>query len=755
VTVTPSKHSTPMTRTRNLAAAASVFTAVLATVPAAAQTAPGSSALSQTAVTTVAPAVAPGDLRARLAGTPPKIDGALDDEIWSAAPLQLDRWMSYNPLRGEPERQRTEVWIGYDRNAIYFAFRCHDPEPDRIRTTISRRDTVWNDDWVGVSLDSSRAGQVAYHMFVNPSGVQMDALQTTNEDTAPDWLWQSAGRIDKDGYTVEIRLPLESIRFKGGDDVRMNMLFYRRNSRLGLSWSWPEMKPGQWVFEAHQPVAFGELEQPLLLEVIPSAVLSRNQSRAPAGASAAAGGSSQAWGDARSKGDFGASVKYGVTSSVTLDATINPDFSQVESDAFEVEVNNRFPVFFSEKRPFFMEGMGLFNLAGTGNDGSMRTAVHTRRIVDPLAGLKLTGTAGRYTFAALSAPDASVDPAGDAHKFFTIGRGMYNIAPGQHVGVLLTDTEYRGDYNRVLAADIALRHGSRFRWNANMILTDSATPAGGSTTGQGGQVTYNWETRRYGFSGQVEHFSTDFRMDTAFVNRVGMTRTWQYAAVNFYPDQRKYPWIRRINPFVWVAAAEDRVQGGDELFVLPALRFNFTRQGALRVDYGTGHETFAGRRFETGRVMVDGGAQILRWLNVGANFNKGPGIFYDPRSPFQGRRHSTFVRATVQPNSRLNHNLSYNFQHFERADTGALVYDVHIINLRNTYQFNRQFLVRAITQWDSSRRRILGDFLGSYELVPGSVIHAGYGSLWERPGFEPYRATARAFFFKASYQARF
>jgi hypothetical protein len=103
----------------------------------------------------------------------------------------------------------------------------------------------------------------------------------------------------------------------------------------------------------------------------------------------------------------------------------------------------------------------------------------------------------------------------------------------------------------------------------------------------------------------------------------------------------------------------------------------------------------------------------------------------------------------------LNHNLSYNFQHFERADTGALVYDVHIVNLRNTYQFNPQFLVRAITQWDSSRRRILGDFLGSYELVPGSVIHAGYGSLWERPDFDLYRTTARAFFFKASYQARF
>jgi hypothetical protein len=307
----------------------------------------------------------------------------------------------------------------------------------------------------------------------------------------------------------------------------------------------------------------------------------------------------------------------------------------------------------------------------------------------------------------------------------------------------------------VFAADVSLRHGSRFRWNANMILTDSATPAGGTSTGNGGQVSYNYETRRVGIAGQVEHFSTDFRMDTAFVNRVGMTRMWQYQALSFYPDQKKYPWIRRVNPFLWIAGGEDRVQGGRELFVLPALRFNFTRQGFLRVDYGRGHETFAGQRFDVGRAMVDGGAQILRWLSVGANFNKGPSIFYDPRAPFQGRRRSIFGRVTLQPNAKLNHNLSYSFVHFEREDTGALVYDVHIVNLRNTYQFNKQFLLRAITQYDSSRRRVLGDFLASYELAPGTVVHGGYGSLWERLEYNPYQTTARAFFFKASYLAHF
>ena len=131
----------------------------------------------------------PPELRARRATVRPVLDGMLDDELWSGAPLPADAWVSYNPLRGEPAQQQTVVWIGYDDEALYFAFQCRDPEPGSIRTTISRRDNAWNDDWVAVSLDSSRAGQIAYHMFVNPSGVQMDALNSaaSGKDSAADW----------------------------------------------------------------------------------------------------------------------------------------------------------------------------------------------------------------------------------------------------------------------------------------------------------------------------------------------------------------------------------------------------------------------------------------------------------------------------------------------------------------------------------------------------------------------------------------
>jgi hypothetical protein len=690
-------------------------------------------------------AAEPHDLQARRVTTPPKLDGVLDDEAWTGGPFVLDPWSSYNPLRGQTELLQTQVWMAFDDKAIYIAFKCLDPEPDKIRTTISRRDNVWNDDWVGVSLDSSRAGQMAYHMFINPSGIQMDALQARNEDTAVDWTWQSAGRVDAAGYTVEVRLPLQSIRFKGGDDVRMGALFFRRSSRHGMSWSWPGMADGEWVFENHAQVSFGELHQPLLLEVIPTSTVSRNEARTVGQGD---------WASPKSKADFGASVKYGITSTMTLDATINPDFSQVESDAFEVEVNNRFPIFFSEKRPFFMEGFGLFNLAGTGGDSTMRTAVHTRRIVDPLAGAKLTGTSGKYTYGTLLAPDGAV-PGDDQYKFYGIGRAVRNFGDAQYIGALVTDTEYHADHNRVVAADISLRHGKNFRWNGTFIGTKSSSITGAETDGLGGQATYSYDTRRFNVSGQVEHYDPGFRMDTAFVQRVGVTRAWQYQALNFYPTGKRYGWIRRVNPFIWMVGAKDKAQGGDEFFFLPALRFNFTRSGYLRVDRGAGHETFAHQRFNTGRWMVDGGAQWTKWLNLGGNINKGPAIFYDPLNPFQGRQRALNARIGLQPSTRLNNQLNYTFVHFERESTGATVYDVHVINFRNTYQFNKAFLVRAITQYDSSRRRVLGDFLASYELSPGTVVHGGYGSLWERQEYNPYQTTARAFFFKASYLAHF
>ena len=151
-------------------------------------------------------------MRATRLAKAPVIDGNLDDEAWTGAPLPSGTWLSYNPLHGDEIAQQTTVWVGYDADALYFAFRCDDPDPAGIKTSITRRDNIWGDDWVGLSLDALGTGQVSYHLMVNPSGIQLDMINTIagNEDTSPDWIWESAGRVNDRGYAVEIRLPLQT-----------------------------------------------------------------------------------------------------------------------------------------------------------------------------------------------------------------------------------------------------------------------------------------------------------------------------------------------------------------------------------------------------------------------------------------------------------------------------------------------------------------------------------------------------------------
>src|SRR5262245_10138158 len=178
---------------------------------------------------------------------PPKIDGLLNDAVWDDDPLSTGDWISYNTLYGALVPQKTQVRMAYDDRYIYIAFKCLDSEPEKIRTTISRRDNAFNDDWVGLSLDSNGTGQTAYHLFVNPSGIQMDAVNTSasGERFEADLVWDSAGKITEDGYSVEIRLPLQTIRFQGGKDVTMGILFWRKISRSGVSSAWPDIPPGQ------------------------------------------------------------------------------------------------------------------------------------------------------------------------------------------------------------------------------------------------------------------------------------------------------------------------------------------------------------------------------------------------------------------------------------------------------------------------------------------------------------------------------
>ncbi len=703
-------------------------------------------------------------LELRRVATPPTIDGRLDDEAWQGTTLPLTEWLTYNPLNGEKLTQQTEVRAGYDERYLYFAFHCVDPEPDKVRSTISRRDSMFDDDWVGLSLDSVGNGQSSYDLFINPVGVQGDILTTPSagENSAPDFVWDSAGRRTPEGYDVEMRIPLTTIRFKSGPEVRMGILFWRRVSRLGMSASWPVVPAGRSFLERHAMLVLHDLRRPLTLEVTPSATYSRRQTRA----------TPTSFAPADSNPDAGLTVKYGITSSATLEGTVNPDFSQVESDAFQVQVNQRYPLFFSEKRPFLMEGMGSFELAGVGGDAVMRTAVHTRRIADPLWGAKTTGTAGRVGFGILAAGDEAPghqlegepNPFLGERRDFFIARSQLSLGRSSYVGGILTDTEFGTGHNRVGGADVSLRLGQQ-GVNGTFLATTTVSPDGRETrSGLGGQATYSFENKRIVLVSQMEHYDRGFQMDTAFLNQVGITQGWTFVAPSFYPDAKKHPWFKRFVPFVFAQYGHDRIQGGGKWIVVPGVRMHFTRQGFLRIDGLVGQEPWVRRTFDIRNVRLIGQAQFTRWLNVYAQATRGRSIFYDEVDPYLGRNRSYSAQVSLQPSARFNQALSYDRVEFNRIRDGSRVYTVNVLNTKTTFQLNRHFFLRALVQYDSSRERVLTDILASWELRPGTVAYAGYGSLIERqdwdgqrfiPNAGVYRTTERGLFFKAAYVHRF
>ena len=435
-------------------------------------------------------------------------------------------------------------------------------------------------------------------------------------------------------------------------------------------------------------------------------------------------------------------------------------------------MNQRFPVFFSEKRPFFMEGAGIFALAGQNGDSSLRTAVHSRRIVDPIFGAKVTGSLGRVTFASLSAVDESAgrdlpadSPDAGKDRIFNLGRMQYALGPSNYVGAIVTDSAFAGGFNRVVGADMTWRLTPSQRIEGFALGSHTRAPrAADASSGVGAQFNYTYETQRYTAQGSVEHYDRDFQMDTAFIKRVGISSGWAFLQRNFYPDKTRYGWMRRASLFSFTQGGQDRIAGGGDVMEVAGVRFNFTRQGFLRVDRSFGFEPWAGRRYTRGRTRMFGEVQMYRWLYVDGEFSSGRAVFYDPREPFAGNSVESQVGTTLQPSGRLSQRLSYDRVAFDHATTGARVYTLHIVNSKTTYQFTRAFSIRSLIQFDSTQHRVLTDFLSSYEPRPGTVVYAGYGSLIERrdfrdtqwiPGSGSYLTTRRGLFFKASYLYRF
>lgn len=707
------------------------------------------------------------DLRPHLTKIPPRIDGVLDDEAWQRGPMVNNLFISYDPLNGEVLPQKTDIYLSYDPDNLYFAFYCHDTEPERIKTSITKHDNNWEDDWVGFGIDTCGSRQFAYEFFINPDGMQSDGYlaASTGEDVSPDYIFDSGGKVVKDGYIVEVRLPLKNFRFVSGEDSEMYIIFWRRISRLGLSGSWPETNPGVGVMNSMTKVIYSGLDNQLLLEVLPSVTYSSLWDRE----------SPEKWSSPDDAFDLGVTVKYGITSTITTDFTFNPDFSQVESDSFQDLVNLRYPVFNEEKRPFFMEAGNLFNVAGGGNsDNNMYTIFHTRNIVDPEWGLRVSGELGKFAFGLLGAGDEwpgrdygeveEANPNLGDNKLYLGGRVKYSFDKSNYIGALFTSTDFAGGYNRVLGADVKWRSDG-FSISANFLQSftkDLATLD--ETDGSAWTAVLSHSSRPIGASLTWEHVGKGFKMDTAYYLRGDIDRYMVYIGPNIYPSSDGLSWIRRFNPFVWAYYLHDLVTEEDDYFYLFAARFYFTNNAWIRFDYRAFSEYWKGEQLKGAYFFIQGQAQWTNWLNNYFHFGIGEGNYYS--DPQVSDRIFLNVNATIQPNENFTQFFDYTYQKMTSQVDDSELYSISIFKSKSTYQFDKHLFLRAYVQYDSYREIVLTDLLLSYQLNPQTVFHIGYGSLhetrsWRDGGWRDlddltqYYQTRQSLFLKGSYQIKF
>ncbi|HJW09530.1 MAG TPA: DUF5916 domain-containing protein [Holophagaceae bacterium] len=687
-------------------------------------------------------------LRPFRTATPPVLDGRLDDPVWSQASA-VTGFETFIPEFGKKQAEQTTTYMAYDEANLYFAFRCLDPHPELIKASLTRRDDIASSDFVCINLDTFNDQQSLYAFYVTPAGVQGDSRFASNkEDFSVDLVWDSAARVDAGGYTVEIRIPLKSIRFLHQPKVEMAVFFERTINRRLEHGSFPALDPKRgYAFLPQMAVLEYEgLARPTVLELLPAFTLSRRSTRED--------GVMVRHPDDR---QWSLTGKYGLTPSLILDATVNPDFSQVEADAGQVDANLRSSLFFAEKRPFFLEGSEAFNIAAS-QTGPLLTVLHSRTIVDPKWGAKLSGKLGRAdTLAVLAAADTAEPAFGNpSDPHVSVFRYRRSTLEDGYLGAFLSVRDQGPRTNRVLGPDgqIRLTPASQLGFHAFGSFTEDG-PASEARRGRALGLEYLYDTSRLAITADVHDLSRDFIADAGFLTRTGLTSAEVKVTPRFYPAST---WARRLDPFVSYATLRDHPSGLRESDAAIGLTTTFQGNGSATVQWDNATEVFLGQRFQTDGLRLSARSQLTKTFSLQGSHWRGKGIRYTV-DPFQGHGSQTALAAVYQPSESLNLALNWTHADFYRESTDEKIYSYPISRCRITYQFNNAFFLRAIAEYNGYRRQLLTDFLASYTYIPGTVIYLGYGALakrqlWENGMYRPsehFTDMQRGLFFKASY----
>lgn len=703
--------------------------------------------------------------------TPIEIDAVLDEVAWTQA---LNLPLNYETRPGENIQPAvaTECLITYDSDQLYIAFRAHDPEPEKIRARLTDRDTAFSDDFVGVALDPFNDERRAFEFFVNPLGVQMDMTMDDvngNEDTSWDAIWSSAGRITETGYVVELAVPFSSLRFPrtqgpqtwGIDAIR----FYPRESRYRIGLNPLDRNVSCYLCQTSKLVGFEAITPGRNLEINPTVTASRHDEREDFPSSPLVAG------DAES--DVGLTVSWGITPNLHLSGTINPDFSQVEADAGQLDVNNQFALFFPERRPFFLEGADLFD--------TPMNAVFTRNVADPSWGLKLTGKEGRHALGVFLADDEQTNlifpgaQGSDAESFEfatrdAVVRYRRDIGSSSTIGALLTLRDGDLYSNRVVGVDGLLRFGDSDSVRVQALRSTTRYPGEvaaefdqplGDLSDHALRIAYDHHARDWLWYARYDDIGKDFRADMGFMPRVdysfalgGLERTW-------WGDESD--WFNRVS----VGGDWDmmRDQSGQQLEQEFELFFNASgsRESFFMFRLGTRDRHYDGVDFEE-----DFAVAFFEMRPAGSVFlslfaQVGDQVDFDNTQPGEILVLEPAIRLDLGRHLRAR--LSYDYRRLEVE--GGTLFEAALAQMRLTYQFNRRTFLRAILQHtdvdrdtrlytsdddvEAKTENLFSQLLFSYKLNPRTVLYLGYSDNYSGDEVIDLTQENRTLFLKIGY----
>ncbi len=684
----------------------------------------------------------------------PEIDGNLDEEVWKTAP-SFTQFKSFIPDFGKALPQQTKAWLAYDEENLYFAFDCQDPEPDKIKANVSGRDQIIQDDWICLNIDSRFDQQGINAFYINPLGIQMDTrFDAGKEDASIDLVWYSAGKLNDHGYTVEVKIPLKSLRFSTSDPVSMGLLLERYVSRTGTHTGYPELDPsmGFNLLPQLMRVDYQGVKNYSLFEAIPAATYTYRDARV---------------GDKLTKEtrkpDLSLTLKYGITSDLILDAAVNPDFSQIESDAGQVDVNLRYELFYTEKRPFFLEGREKFNIGATQSSvvDPMYYLVHTRTIVNPIAGVKFTGNIDKKNSIALlyGADELTRDSSSMPRQFahFPILRYKYNLKDDGYLGALYTGREAKGTSNRVAGTDAQIRinKSSMIEYN---IFGSNTSDSISSLNSHAEGLYFHSETRNLDYGISLKNIGKDFSVATGYINRTGITQGTALIKPVIYPESKIF---RRFDFEFFGSGTYDQIYSMWETLNHASVLALIGGTTQLRVKYTLSDEVYLGQKFNTSGYQVNLTSRYRTWLSGSLSFRRAHAIYY-AAEPSGGLSNRFTLSAVIQPWPKFQTTLSFVYSDFIRSGDQVSLYKYPIERLKLTYQFNKYLFIRGIVEYNGYYKSMLTDFLISFTYVPGTACYLGYGSLYEqteqsepffRGNLKPLEMQ-RGFFMKLSYLFR-